>query len=429
MSSFATASENIFRIRAGDLSAEDWMRSCLARVEARDRDVRAWVDYDREALLRQARELDRAQAAGPLHGMPFGVKDVILTEQLPTRYNSPIYPDHHPRVDAGCVKILRAAGAIMFGKTDTVEFAAAKRVAATRNPLDLTRTPGGSSSGSAAAVADGHVPVALGTQTGGSLIRPASYCGVFAMKPTWGLVTRDGVRLYSATLDTVGWYARSVDDLALIYEAFETEPLPAATPSSLDRARIGICRTPFWDRADAGTRRAVEQAEALLRAAGADVRVLELPAEFAALGRDQMVIMRSEGRAAFLPEYRADLDRLNDAFRGMVENTDGFSRTDLLEAYDRAASARSRFDAIAQDFDAILAPSTTGEAPVGLASTGSADFNGIWTLLHAPVINVPGFRGASGMPVGLSLVSGRFCDRRLLAMARPVADLFAGAGG
>lgn len=426
MNSFATASQIIALIRSGEMSVRDWIGSCLSRVRERDDAVRAWVEHDREALMRQASDRDGARGASSLMGMPFGVKDVILTEELPTRYNSPVYPDHFPRVDAGCVKILRAAGAIMFGKTDTVEFAAAKRVAATRNPLDLTRTPGGSSSGSAAAVADGHVPVALGTQTGGSLIRPASYCGIFAMKPTWGFVTRDGVRLYSATLDTVGWYARSVADLSLVYEVFETEPPVAATSFDLAGARIAVCRTPFWDRAEAGTRRAVEAAEALLRKAGAEVVPLDLPAEFAALGRDQMVIMRSEGRSAFLPEYRADFDLLNDAFRGMVENVDGFSRADLLASYDRAAVARPRFDEIASGFDAILAPSTTGEAPVGLASTGSADFNGIWTLLHAPVINVPGFKGESGMPVGLSLLSGRFRDRHLLSVAQAVADLFVG---
>lgn len=424
---FITATEAADQLRSGTLTVEKWIHDCLARIDARDGAVRAWVRIDRQELMIQARACDRAGPGGALFGVPVGVKDVILTEQLPTGYNSPIYSDHFPAVDAGCVKILRAAGAIVLGKTDTVEFAAAKRLALTRNPHDLERTPGGSSSGSAAAVADFHVPIALGTQTGGSLIRPASFCGVFAMKPTWGLVTRDGVRLYAASLDTVGWYGRSVADLALVHGVFDPDGAADLQSSDLRGARIGVCRTPYWDRAEEPTLAAMKQAIELLRNAGARTAAFALPDDFATLDRDQWIIMRSEGRAAFLPEYRADHAHLNTAFRDMVENAEGISRRDLVKAYDRAAAARATFDEIASGYDAILAPSTVGTAPVGLASTGSADFNGIWTLLHVPCINIAGFKGHDGLPVGLTLTAARFEDRRLLEVAAAVEKVIAAA--
>ena len=422
----ATASELAPLLSSGEIDVEDWIRACLERVETRDPIVRAWTALDPAGVLRQAREMDKAATGndGALFGVPIGVKDVIVTEQFPTQYNSPIYRNHFPKVDAGCVKVLRAAGAIVFGKTDTVEFAAARRVAATRNPHNILHTPGGSSSGSAAAVADGHVPIALGTQTGGSLIRPASYCGVFALKPTWGLVTRDGVRLYSATLDTVGWYARSVDDLEMIYNLFDTDAPLHPTPCDLASSHIALCRSPYWHKADDSTRDVFDRAAHLLRSAGARVTDLELPSEFTQLGQAQMTIMRAEGRSSFLPEYRADRALLNDAFCSMVENADGYTRADLLAAYDSAAAARPRFDAIVGGFDAVLTPSTVGEAPEGLLNTGSADFNGIWTLLHVPCVNIPGFTGARGLPVGLTLTAGRFCDRAVLSLARLMASLF-----
>ncbi|HEY6455453.1 MAG TPA: amidase [Steroidobacteraceae bacterium] len=411
-----TASALLGPLRRAELSVETLARECLARVSVREAEVRAWAYLDREMVLAEARKLDRDGAKAALHGLPIGIKDVILTKDMPTQYNSPIYHGSPPTIDAACVKILRAAGALLFGKTETVEFAATGRPARTRNPCDLRRTPGGSSSGSAAAVADLHVPLALGTQTAGSLIRPASFCGVFAMKPTWNLVSTEGAKTFAPTLDTIGWFGRCAGDLALVFDAFDPgeEALPLLEAPNV---RIAVCRSPAWEHASDATRVALARGASILRLAGADVCELDLPAEFGSLGDIQRLIMRAEARSSFLAEYRIDRALLHESVAGYVENVDCITRKDLLEAYDRSAACRALFDRMASEYDAVLTPSVIGEAPLGLADTGSFVFNGIWTLLHVPCINVPGFAGENRLPIGLTLVGPRFSDRRVLAVA------------
>ncbi len=410
-------------LASGRLTAEALARDCLARIETRDPQVRAWSHVDPALVLAQARECDRAGRPGKLHGLPVGIKDIILTRDMPTQYNSPLYRGFAPAMDAACVTLLRAAGGVILGKTDTVEFAATGRKALTCNPHDLARTPGGSSSGSAAAVADFHVPLALATQTGGSTIRPASFCGIHAMKPSWNIVSLEGVRRYAVSLDTLGWYGRSSADLALLLDVFDAEPAHQA-PVALRGARIALCRTPFWDRAGPDTQAAMQQAEARLASAGAILGALELPPEFADLYRLQMLLMRTEGRGSFLAEYRTDHDRLHPEFRAQVENTDRTTRAELARAYDQAAACRASFDALAARFDAVLTPSTIGPAPLGLANTGDHLFNASWTLLHVPCINLPYFQGEDGLPLGLTLTGPRFSDRRLLAVAESMDALF-----
>lgn len=419
-----TATQAAARLRAGSLTAEQLARACLDRVAARDGDVRAWSHVDADRVLAEARARDRAGPSGPLHGLPIGIKDVILTRDLPTQYNSPLYQGFHPVIDAACVKILRAAGAVIFGKTDTVEFAATGRKALTRNPRDLTRTPGGSSSGSAAAVADCHVPLALGTQTGGSTIRPASYCGVPALKPTWGLVSFEGVKTYSPTLDTLGWYGRSIDDLALLLEVLAPlRPGDAVATPAAGPLRVALCRTPSWDQAEAASQQALIAAAERFRAAGVVVDDLDLPDAFAPLADLHSLIMRAEGRAAFLADYAAAYDNLDQSFRDQVENVDGYTPDRLTAALDRAACCRPEFDRLAAPYDAVLTPSAPGEAPAGLAATGTALFNRMWTLLHTPCVNLPGLVGPSGLPVGVTLTGPRFSDRHLLATAARLAPL------
>jgi Asp-tRNA(Asn)/Glu-tRNA(Gln) amidotransferase A subunit family amidase len=422
---FLTASEMLARLRSGALTVERLAAACLARAAAREPVVHAWSWLDPDHVLAQARALDRAPHRGRLHGLPIGVKDVILTEDMPTQYNSPAYRGFHPRIDAACVMTLRAEGALIFGKTDTVEFAARGRKAATGNPHDPARTPGGSSSGSGAAVADFHVPLALGTQTGGSMIRPASYCGVWAIKPTWNLVSNEGAKRYSASLDTIGWYARSAADLGLVYDIFDLETA-SPPPFAIAGARIALYRSPVWDQAEPATQHALIQAGDLLRAAGATVTDLDLPAPFETLVETQNLIMRAEGRAAFLSEYRAHPDQIDQTLREEVENADGFTRRQLLAAYNQAAECRALFDRIASGYDAILTPSSAGEAPIGLSATGPFAFNAMWTLLHVPTINIPAFTGPNALPVGLTLTAPRFTDRRLLATAEALAPLFPG---
>jgi Asp-tRNA(Asn)/Glu-tRNA(Gln) amidotransferase A subunit family amidase len=409
-------------IAGGALSSERLVRSCLERAVARDADVRAWSYLDPDLAIRQARELDKMPRRGPLHGIPIGVKDMIDTFDMPTQHNSPIYANHRPGQDAAAVTTLRAAGAVIFGKTDTTEFAAAGRPAATRNPHDLTRTPGGSSSGSAAAVADDQVPVALGTQTGGSTIRPASFCGVFALKPTWGAVSREGLKVYSVTLDTISWFARDIADLGLMCDVFSIHDDAPVRPVPVAGMRIAVCRTPFWSAAQPGTPEALDAAAEALRRAGAIVTTRDLPPSFDPLGEMQRIVMHGEGQAAFLSLARAHPHLLHDDFHSRVENRDGYSRAQLLAAYDHAALCRTEFDALAAEYDAVLTPSAPGEAPVG-KSPGDAVFNRMWTLLHVPCVNIPGHLGPNGMPVGVTLTAPRFTDRQLLAVATSAAPV------
>ncbi|WP_304175821.1 amidase [Phenylobacterium aquaticum] len=420
-----TAVEAVGRLRSGALSVEAFARACLERVAERDADIRAWTFLDPALVLAQARELDRAGPSGPLHGLPIGIKDVIATRDMPTQHNSPLYVGSHTHLDAACVSLLRSAGAVIFGKTDTVEFAATGRRALTRNPHDLSRTPGGSSSGSAAAVADFHVPMALGTQTGGSTVRPASFCGVPAIKPTFGLVSREGAKPYAPSLDTIGWFGRCVGDLGLLLDVFDPEPA-TATDFQLRGARIGLCRTPIWDRADPASQAALEAGAQALREAGAEVVDLHLPPAFAALPAQQILVMRAEGRFAFLAEHRAFPGRLEASLRDQVENLDGYSRADLVAAYDAAALGRIAFDRIAGGYDAVLTLSAVGEAPEGLKSVGDLAFNGLWTLLHTPCVNVPGFTGPQGLPIGLTVTGPRFADRQVLAAAEAFEAVFVG---
>jgi Asp-tRNA(Asn)/Glu-tRNA(Gln) amidotransferase A subunit family amidase len=345
---------------------------------------------------------------------------------MPTQHNSPIFAGHRPSLDAAPVATLRAAGAIILGKTDTTEFAAAGRWAATRHPLDPRHSPGGSSAGSAAAVADAQVPLALGTQTAGSTMRPASFCGVFAFKPTWGAVSREGLKLYAASLDTLTWFARSVADLNLLAEVFAIADDAPPVPVPVRGARIGLCRSPAWSFAQPGTETAMDAAAARLRAAGAVVTMLDLPESFADLGFGvHQAVMFSEGRAAFLNLARTHPDLLHDDFHARVENRAGISRARLAAAYDQAAACRAAFDAIARDYDAILTPSARGEAPLLEAGPGDAVFNRMWTLLHVPCVGIPVCAGPGGLPVGVTLVGPRFADRQLRVTAQAVAEAMA----
>ncbi len=414
-----SASQAAAALRSGALTVERLAMACLDRIEVRDADIRAWAYLDRDLVLANARALDGSSSRGPLYGLPVGIKDIMQTADMPTQYNSPLYKGHFPTVDAACVSLLRSAGALIFGKTDTVEFAATGRRAATRNPYDLTHGPGGSSSGSAAAVADFQVPLSLGTQTAGSMVRPASFCGVWAMKPTWGLINREGSKIYSNTLDTIGWFARSADDLMLLQDVYDAD-VGDYPMLPIRGARIAVCQTPAWSKATEATRTALAAAADGLRQAGAIVTDLNLPSEFDPLPDQQTLIMRAEGRAAFLADARAHPGQLEPRLQEMVDNTDGHTRSGLLAAYDAAALRRSQFDAIASGFDAVIAPSAPGEAPLGLEDVGDPVFNGMWTLLHVPTVNVPAFTGPQGLPVGITVIGPRFADRKALAAAKAV---------
>lgn len=417
-----TASEAAALIRTKQLSCEELARACLLRIAERDPAVRAWLWLDPDHVIRRARELDKMPPKGPLHGLPFGVKDVIDTFDYPTTQNSPIYDGMRVGRDAAPVSVVRGNGALIFGKTDTVEFASGGRKALTRNPYNGAHTPGGSSSGSGAAVGDFEVPLAFGTQTGGSHIRPASFNGIYGLKPSWGLVSREGVRMSSMTLDTVGWFGRCVDDLILVGQAFR---LPGdITPVEVKGLRVGLCRSPVWGQIEPAGALALETAAARLCDAGAIVEPLTLPEPFNGLHDAHTAIVNSEGGASFLPEYVNAHAMLAHDLVAKVENALQITPERLLAAYALADTCRPVLDRLfGRTLDVILTPSAPGEAPEGLHTTGDAVFNRMWTLLHAPNVGMPCCRGPRNLPVGVTLVGKRLSDARLLSIAKAVAPV------
>jgi Asp-tRNA(Asn)/Glu-tRNA(Gln) amidotransferase A subunit family amidase len=422
-----TATEASALIAAKKLSCEELARSTMAYIEARDPIVRAWSYYDSDQVIRMARELDKTPPSSPLHGLTFGVKDVIDTADMPTQQNSPIYENHRPGKDAACVAVVRHSGALIVGKTDTVEFASGGRRAASRNSHNLAHSPGGSSSGSGAAVGDKQVQLAFGTQTGGSHIRPAAFNGIYGIKPTHGIISREGAKMYSHTLDTVGWYGRSVEDLQLVAQAFRLPGLDSAGRISVKGLKVGLCRGPSWGLADAYARAALMEAGRRLETAGAIVVDLTLPEPFERMDDAQQTVMRGEGRAAFLPDYLGSHHLLHDDFRGMVENTLKITPARLVAAYDLAADCRRTFDSLfGGGLDVILTPSSPGEAPEGLQDTGNPAFNSMWTLLHVPCVGIPVGKSARALPLGIQLVGPRFSDARLLAIAQACAPAIHG---
>ncbi|EGY20053.1 hypothetical protein VD0002_g4792 [Verticillium dahliae] len=441
-----TASEVAAKVQSGQVTIEEYARSLLSRIEARDPVVKAWAYLDPERVMAEARRLDQVplEERGPLHGVAIGVKDVIFTKDMPTQFNSPLYTDNAPHVDAASIIILRQAGALLVGKTTTTEFAATTRGPATTNPHDPSRTPGGSSAGSGAAVADFQCAVALGTQTGGSMIRPGSFNGVYAFKPTWGAVSREGQKLYSLTFDTLGVFARGVADLELMAHVFALEdddddddddeagvgpPAKTTTGFQVQGARFAVCKTMVWPHAGPGTVGALQRAVELLRAQGANVEEISFPESLADLPKWHATVLDAEGRAAFLPEYRAGKDKIAHLLIGHVENRGRTSRAEHLKALDSIAAARPVVDAMLSKYAAVLVPSVPDEAPEGIEWTGNAAFNVIWTALHTPVVNVPGFKGGRGMPVGVSLVAPRYRDRHLLKVSKKVGEIFEAEGG
>jgi Asp-tRNA(Asn)/Glu-tRNA(Gln) amidotransferase A subunit family amidase len=414
-----TATELRRALAAGETSCEAIVRDCLARIDARDNEIHAWVNLDPDLALRQARALDGAGAEmrdRPLHGVPIGVKDIIDTADLPTEMGSPIYRDHRPQMDAACVALLRAAGAVILGKAVTCEFAG-MTPGATTNPHNAAHTPGGSSSGSGAAVADFMVPVALGTQTGGSVLRPASYCGVFGFKPTFGAFNRRGVYPAAESLDTIGLIARSLDDIELVSAVLEMRA-PSKLPSLERPPRIGLCHTPLWKTAQPETVEAIEDAAQKLSKAGAQVLTITLPNEFSGLrNAARETINNHERAAAMAHEWTESRELISDRLRKRIEIGRAMAHTEYVAALRLGESCRAQLPAIFEDVDVLLAPSANGEAPRGLGDTGDPGFQAIWTILYVPALTMPTHRSPNGLPVGIQLVAQRHDDRRLFACA------------
>lgn len=402
-------------VKAGEISAMGVAAAVAARIEARQGEIQAYAYYDRATFIESARRAD-LEVAGPLHGVTLAVKDTILTKDMPTEHNTARYRGRMPGVDAACVDTLRAAGALVVGKTVTTELAATTRGASTRNPLDPRYSPGGSSSGSAAAVSDGQATIGIGSQTGGSLVRPASYCGVFGWKPTWGAISNEGIKVYAPSCDTVGFFARSADDLRLLAQVFSLHQGKPGTPDEGAAPRIAICETPFWHYASEATKGALSTATRLIQAAGGEVQTLELSGRFSELDSARRCIVGHEGSVSLLNEAR-NTPSLHAELLDVVATGSALDSESLRSAYRVADSCRAEFDCIAEEWDAVLAPSAVGEPPLGLEWTGDSSFNSLWSILHVPVVNVPGLFGPARLPVGLSLIARRHEDVGLLSIA------------
>src|SRR4051812_7364992 len=393
-------------IQRGELSAQELVRSCLERIGAREPEVKAWTFL--------ARNVPQG-AHGPLFGVPVAVKDIFDTHDMPTEYGSPIYAGYRPRTDAAVVSLTRRAGGTILGKTVTAEFATFVP-RATRNPLNLAHTPGGSSSGSAAAVADCMVPLAFGTQTAGSLIRPASYCGIVGFKPTYNVVPRAGVKPGADSLDTIGVYGRSVEDVAFFTAALTGR---SDLENSLEKPKIGLCRTHEWNLMQPEMRKALEDAARVLGA-----REVELPA---GLRESHTTILWYEVARSLADEFTRFPDKLDPGLRERCAGGFALDPKEYVDAQRHAATCRAKLGQVFGDLDVLLAPAATGEAPRGIASTGDVALNVVWTLLHTPCVAIPAGRGPNNLPLGLQVIGRIGDDARTLACARYVEKRLGGS--
>jgi len=424
-------------VRAGKITSEELVRACLDRIAALEERIDAWAYLDPEHALNQARAADQAQQAGRtlglLHGIPVGVKDIFDTKDMPTEDGTVLHAGRRPMEDATAVARLREAGAIILGKTVTTELAVFSP-GKTRNPRDPKRTPGGSSSGSAAAVAAGMVPLAIGTQTNGSMIRPAAFCGVYGYKPTFGFISRHRVLQQSRPLDQIGVFARTLEDTALIAEAIagyddrDPDTRLQAGPTLLStlsedppvQPRLAFVKTPMWEQADNDTQEAFAELVAHLGDKAGEVK---LPEVFNDAVEQHRMIMEADLARSFEREYTRGKDKLSSILKEMIERGQKVLAVDYNNAVNRIPVFNRSLDKLFEWHDAILTPATIGEAPVGLASTGSPIFCTLWTLCGMPAITLPILQGSHGMPIGVQLVGPRGDDARLLRTARWLVNL------
>ena len=415
----STAVELTQRVNAGLASAESAVRHYVEAIEARDGALRAFAAFDRDEALESARAIDRLRPKGPLAGLPVAVKDIIDTAQYETCYGSSIYRGHRPALDAACVALLRSCGAVVLGKTVTAEFATFAP-GPTRNPHAPGHTPGGSSSGSAVAVAAGLAPVALGTQTAGSVIRPASFCGVVGYKPSVRRVPRAGVKLISDTLDEVGLFATSVDDIALLVSVAAQQPAWAMRPA---QGRAGPAPTLGWtltsrgDEAEPAMRQAVERAAQRAYDAGARADAVDWPSSFDPLFDAQRTVQLAETARSLGPEYAYRRSQLSAQLVEAIREAQEFPAQRYAEALQAGRRCAAEIESLFGGSDVIIAPSAVGEAPATLASTGDPLFNRPWQLLGCPVIGLPFGLGKQGLPIGVSVIARPGRDAQLIAAA------------
>lgn len=409
------ATQAMVLLNQREIKAEDLVIACLERISERDDDLHAFAHLDAVNALAQARALDAGPVRGPLHGLPLGVKDIFDTTDLPTSYGSALYAHYRPVADAATVALCREAGAVIMGKTVTTEFAYFSP-GPTVNPHNPLHTPGGSSSGSAAAVADRMVPLALGTQTAGSIIRPAAFCGVVGYKPSVGRVPGAGVKSLSPTMDVIGGFGRSVRDAALL-GAVLTGDLRLLQGQEHGALRIGLFRSPWGPEADADTQAAWARATQVLASQSDACQDVAMPQNFDELVQLQKDVMTFEMTRSLSHERLRHREALSPQLQALLDAGTAISGTTHATNLRRTADWRLRVDSLFERHDVLLTPSTIGEAPVGLEATGDPLFCRCWSLLGLPAVHLPFATGRNGLPVGLQLVGRMGEDHKLLAAA------------
>ena len=417
-----SAAEALVLLSRGDISAVELVGACLDQLSAEESRVGAWAHLDPALALAEALRIDRLTDPPTLRGLPVGIKDIIDTGNMPTECGARLFRGRQPAADAACVASLRAAGAVILGKTVTTEFAYLLP-GKTRNPHNPSHTPGGSSSGSAAAVAARMVPVALGTQTGGSVIRPASFCGVVGFKPTFGLLPLTGVWPFAPSLDTLGLFVRDLADLPLLLGALGA-PLPSVAPRSL---RLGVCRTLQWSLAAPESQMALVHAVEVLGRSGAEVSEIFFPGEFDDLSTAPRTIMAVEAAESFRFLGVAREAQVGHALAELLDSGRRTPRGRYDAALARAMRARRMMARVFRRIDIVLTPAAIGEAPADLSTTGDGAFNRIWTLLGLPCLTLPGAIGPSGLPVGIQLVGRAGGEAEQIALAAWIRDRLAEA--
>jgi Asp-tRNA(Asn)/Glu-tRNA(Gln) amidotransferase A subunit family amidase len=417
-----SASQAIRALTRREIKATDLLLACLDRIGQRENTVRAWTSLGKESALRRAKELDRGSVKGLLHGLPIGVKDIYDTYDLPTSYGSSIYTNHYPAIDAVSIALMRQAGGIILGKTVSTEFASFKS-GPTANPHNQHHTPGGSSSGSAAAIADFMVPLATGSQTAGSIIRPASFCGVIGFKPSLGKISTAGVKSLSQTMDTMGCFGRTIGDVGLGVAAMSGDHELATIRELHNKPRLAICKTADWRMAQKETAGALALARFAAEAiAKGKVDDYKLPTPFNDISQIQTRIMTAEISRSLTFEQIRFPKKISPQLTQQLSNGASISYEQYAKDLIRASELKLLITQIFNnEVDVLIAPSAIGEAPATKENTGDPIFCRGWTLLGLPCININITTGTLGLPVGVQLIAGTGKDHLLLSVARAIA--------
>ncbi len=420
-----SATQIVSGIKLGEFTAQQVVRDCLARIEQREDEVGAFVGFEPELVIEQARLVDNLTDQGPMYGVPFVAKDIIDTVDYPTSWGASIYDGFRPPRNASCVELFKRAGAILVGKTVTTEFAYFQP-GKTANPANLAHTPGGSSSGSAAAVADHMVPLGFGSQTAASLIRPAAYCGVLGYKPTHGAFSLDGVMGLSPSLDTLGLLSRDIEDIQLARCVLSGSCSDIQHDFDESPPRVVLMRGPHWDEGSIELRDVCQRAMSQLASCGAETGELTHPPIFNELTDCQKTVMAFEVARERIFEYDHYIERISPQFIELVESGLGVSYTDYLSALNIKAQAASILNRLFMDVDVIVAPAAPGEAPKGLEATGDPLYSRAWNLLQVPCVSIPYGAGPNDLPLSIQVIGPYGADDRLLGVAQWVNNCLRG---